>query len=82
MSKDLLCATDDEDVLDALARMRAARVRRLPIVDDRRALVGLLAVDDVVEWLAEQLSEVTRLVRSVGRSERRRPGPGAAPPEG
>lgn len=72
MSKDLLTATEDDDVFEALQRMRARGVRRLPIVDAQRALVGILAFDDMVEWLSEQLSELTRLVTSERRHERSR----------
>lgn len=62
MSKDLVVALEDEDVFEAMQRMRARGVRRLPVVDGRRALVGILTLDDLIEWLGEQLSELTRLV--------------------
>lgn len=72
MSKELVTATDDEDVFDSLQRMRAHGVRRLPVVDPRGLLVGILTFDDLVEWLGEQLSELTRLVQSEQRHERSR----------
>lgn len=78
MSRDPLCASDGDDVEAALERMRARGVRRLPIVDRDHVLVGLLTLDDVVEALAEQLSNVMRLVKNEQRNERAcRPGPGA-----
>jgi CBS domain-containing protein len=72
MSRELLVSTEDEDVFEALQRMRARGVRRLPIVNEQRALVGILTFDDIVEWLSEQLSELTRLVQSEQRHERTR----------
>ncbi|MGE3188678.1 MAG: CBS domain-containing protein, partial [Vicinamibacterales bacterium] len=38
----------EDGVHDALARMRAHRVRRLPVVDDRGLLLGLLSLNDVI----------------------------------
>jgi len=70
MSKDLLVASESDDALGALERMRARGVRRLPIVDAHGALVGILAFDDFVEWFTEQLSNLTRLVRNERRRER------------
>jgi CBS domain-containing protein len=41
------CAPDD-DVKTALAMMRTQRVRRLPVVDAQKRLVGVLSVNDIV----------------------------------
>jgi CBS domain-containing protein len=38
----------DEDIMEALGRMSQYRVRRLPVVDWDRFLVGLLSLDDIV----------------------------------
>lgn len=37
-----------DDMRRALALMRSARVRRMPVVDDARCVVGLLSIDDLV----------------------------------
>jgi CBS domain-containing protein len=41
------CAPDDE-VETALATMKQARVRRLPVVDMNRKLIGILSLNDIV----------------------------------
>jgi len=41
------CAPDDE-VETALATMKQARVRRLPVVDVDRKLIGILSLNDIV----------------------------------
>jgi signal-transduction protein with cAMP-binding, CBS, and nucleotidyltransferase domain len=61
MMGDIVTATESEYVYDAIWHMRSKGVRRLPIVDDRSALVGVLAMDDVTRFLAEELGEVARI---------------------
>lgn len=52
----------DEPVWKTLKRMRDRGVRRMPVIDERDALVGLISLDDVLLQLAEQLSDVAALL--------------------
>jgi len=61
MIGDIVTATDSEFVYDAIWHMRSKGVRRLPIVDGRGALVGVLTMDDVTRFLAEELGELARI---------------------
>jgi CBS domain-containing protein len=69
-SLELVSATEDEDVSEALDRMRDRGVRRLPVVDEDGILRGIFAYDDHVEWMADQLSELAQLVANEQRRER------------
>jgi len=71
MSTELVAAREREPVHEALDRMREHGVRRLPVVDDNGILVGILAHDDLVEWVGEQLGELARVVATEQRLERR-----------
>ncbi|MCZ7685903.1 MAG: CBS domain-containing protein [Sandaracinaceae bacterium] len=70
MSWDVLVAHQSDDVDEALGRMRARGVRRLPVVDDAGVLRGIIAYDDVVDWLGNRLAELSKLVTSEQRRER------------
>lgn len=61
MTTALVTAQETEPVHDAIERMRARAVRRLPVVDDEGLLIGVLTADDVTELLAEELTEVARI---------------------
>lgn len=58
----LLSARSGDDLLEALDGMRSRGVRRMPVVDRDGALVGILTMDDVLELLSEQLSDMVKLV--------------------
>lgn len=55
MSAKPVTATEDASLLDVMRSMRAHGVRRIPVVTDQQALVGLVALDDILEVLAQEL---------------------------
>lgn len=63
MSTPAICAPEDTPIEDALARMASLPQRRLVVTDARGLLVGLLALDDVLELLAEEAHTIGKLVR-------------------
>lgn len=62
MSSPAHVAREAEDLTEVLRRMRAAGVRRVPVVDEAGGLQGILAVDDVVELLTTELGELVALL--------------------
>ena len=63
MTRDPLVLHDDEAIEDAAERLRAHAVRRAPVVDARGALVGIVAIDDLIDLLAEELDGISRLIK-------------------
>lgn len=63
-----------ESVFRVVERMSSHGVRRVPVVDDRGGLVGLITFDDVVELLADTLDDLARLTaRGRDREREERP---------
>ncbi|MBI4793878.1 MAG: CBS domain-containing protein [Deltaproteobacteria bacterium] len=56
MSFELATAKEHDGILEALQKMRGLGIRRMPVVNDRGGLEGILAVDDILELLAEELT--------------------------
>ena len=54
---------------DALQRMRGAGVRRVPVVDDRGRLAGIIALDDIFEHLAQRAPFAATPIRREMRFE-------------
>jgi len=55
-------ASAGEDVMWALKTMRDRGIRRLPVVDERKALVGIVALDDLLQVLGGALGDVAQLL--------------------
>ncbi len=65
---DVVTIDEDAGLYETIALMRERAVRRMPVVDAEGGLIGLVASDDALELLAEQL---THLVSLVSRQQRR-----------
>jgi CBS domain-containing protein len=70
MSSDLVTAQEQDSTESALKRMHENGVRRLPIVDGQGTLVGILTLDDVLQYLTAQQSELVALVAKEQQHER------------
>ena len=70
MSTHLLVARETDEMLDTIKQMRASGVRRVPVINDAGALVGILTLDDLVELIAEQLGDLVGLMKTEQRHER------------
>ncbi|MBZ5635605.1 MAG: CBS domain-containing protein [Acidobacteriia bacterium] len=62
MSSDLVTVRENEGVFQTIQLMRAKGARRAPVVNGEGVLVGIVSVDDLVELLAEELSQLAKLV--------------------
>ncbi len=60
---------ETDAVFDAFERMQRTGVRRLPVVDGEDRLVGIVAFDDLVELLAQEMGHLAKTVRQGGRRE-------------
>lgn len=61
MTHDVTCVALDVPILDAMEIMTERRVRHLPVAD-RRRIVGLVSIGDLVRWtLHDQAVEIEHL---------------------
>jgi CBS domain-containing protein len=74
MGSDLVTAAEDDDVYETLQIMRTRGVRRVPVVNTAGALVGIVALDDILEIFAEELDAAVKVVarEQANESQRRR----------
>jgi CBS domain-containing protein len=61
MSVDLLTTSEGDDVYETIERMRVRGVRRVPVVNRAGGLCGIVSVDDLLGFMAEEMSELSRI---------------------
>lgn len=62
MGAELATVRENEGVFEVLSYMRGKGVRRMPVVDGSGGLVGILTLDDLLGLLAEEMTELAKLV--------------------
>jgi CBS domain-containing protein len=70
MTRNPLMVAEDCSIDATLGFMHGAGVRRVPVLDAKGELVGVLSLDDVVECIARQLMSVVGAYRDEQRAER------------
>jgi CBS-domain-containing membrane protein len=70
IAPELLTAREADGVWETIMRMRAMGVRRLPVVDTGGNLSGMLTMDDLLKFIADELSDLVRLVRREQKREK------------
>jgi CBS domain-containing protein len=62
MTMPVRTVTEAMPIEEALAIMKRLGVRRLPVTDNKTVLVGLVALDDIVDLIAEETTEIGALL--------------------
>ena len=56
MTRDVVCCSPGDDVKTAIKVMEAKKVRRLPVMNSRKAVVGMLSLGDVSHKVTKKRS--------------------------
>jgi CBS domain-containing protein len=62
ITRGVVTIPESTGVVEAISVMRGHGVRRLPVVDSSGGLVGLVAVDDMIDLLAEELRGLSQVI--------------------
>jgi CBS domain-containing protein len=62
MGPEVATVRESEGLFEALRYMRDKGVRRMPVVGSGGELVGILTMDDMLSLLAEEMTELAKLV--------------------
>jgi CBS domain-containing protein len=71
MSDDLLTCREDDDVYQTIEHMRVRGIRRVPVVNRKGGLAGIVSADDLLEFLAEEMGDLSRISGSQQAHEKR-----------
>jgi CBS domain-containing protein len=56
MSKGIVYCNDTEDLDDAVRLMETKKIRRLPVINDKKRMVGMLSLGDVSHAASREMS--------------------------
>lgn len=71
MSLKLVTVQESDDLMATIKRMRLYGVRRIPVVNSRGGLIGVLAVDDILDVITEQLMDIDQLIENEQNREKK-----------
>ena len=71
MSDDLLTCREDDDVYQTIEHMRLRGIRRVPVVNGKGALAGIVSADDLLEFLADEMGDLSRISGNQQAHEKR-----------
>ncbi len=71
MSDDLLTCGEDDDVYATIEHMRLRGIRRMPVVNRAGGLTGIVSADDLLEFLAEEMGDLSRISANQQAQEKR-----------
>lgn len=63
ITQELVTVQEMSGIFEAIQYMRQKAVRRLPVINEQGGLIGILALDDILELLSEELLELAKLVK-------------------
>ena len=72
MTSAVLKVCEQDSILDTAQRMRARGVRRVPVVSNQCELVGVLAQDDILKLLSDELSLLVQVTAREAEQEARK----------
>jgi CBS domain-containing protein len=56
MTRDVLCCSPDDDIKAAIETMESKKIRRLPVTDSHKAVIGMLSLGDISHKVSKELS--------------------------
>jgi CBS domain-containing protein len=63
MTRDVVCCSPEDDIQVAIDVMEAKQIRRLPVTDSHKTMIGMLSLGDISHKVSKELSgEVLRAV--------------------
>jgi CBS domain-containing protein len=51
---------DSMGVYEAIQKMTAEGIRRMPVVDDAGKLIGIVTMDDIIRMLGEEMAAIAK----------------------
>lgn len=61
-ARELVTIEEHQGIYECMQQMRINGVRRVPVVDRTGGLIGIISLDDLIQLIAEELSELSKVI--------------------
>ncbi len=61
MGPQLVSVQEQEGVFETIRLMRSNGIRRVPVVNQEKGLIGIVSADDILDLLAEEMNELAKV---------------------
>ncbi len=58
--RDVIAFRDSMGIYEAIQKMTAEGIRRMPVVDDTGGLIGIVTMDDIIQMLGEEMAAIAK----------------------
>jgi CBS-domain-containing membrane protein len=65
MTRDPICCSEQDEIVVVLDLMKTHQVRRLPVVNEKHEVVGMLSLGDLVRMTEIEAAEIVRTLRRI-----------------
>lgn len=62
ITEKLVAAREDQGIFETIQQMRMKGIRRLPVIDKEGKLTGIVSLDDLIQLLAKEMNELSKLI--------------------
>ena len=59
-TRDVITFQDSMGIYEAIQKMTAEGIRRMPVVDDTGRLIGIVTMDDIIRMLGEEMAAIAK----------------------
>ncbi|MFG1483165.1 CBS domain-containing protein [Halobacteriovorax sp. HFRX-2_2] len=63
MTQNVVLCTPKDSVVDTIKKMQANGVKRLPVVNGRDQIVGIISSDDIIQTIGNELYDLSQIVK-------------------
>ncbi len=63
MSAPVITVQESTTLYEALMKMRYSGIRRVPVINEKGLLTGILSVDDILDNISKELNEITQIFK-------------------
>lgn len=63
-NRDVITFRDSMGIYEAIQKMTAKTIRRMPVVDDDGKLIGIVTMDDIIRMLGEEMAAIAKNIEN------------------